>query len=286
MSRRVVSRYSNDLRYWEVWNEQNIDGFWRDKADGENYTRLLRRTCEEIKKINPNLLILYGGTAGVPLDFIEKSFVAGAGQYFDIMNIHPYHWQGTPEWMIPQLQDLKAMMKKYRLQKPIWITEVGWSTALPNKFYLNVLPAAFEKAGIDPAQSTLGVIHAPEENFPLLQEANIRYNFSYFKEIKRFSFRQLRNLNPKQCQVLIPAIGETFPRPLHSGAGAICQAGRNSGAAIQTAVLLRPAAGWYPEKTGECKISSRLSHRLGRLVDEKRSSPSRDLPAAGPGFHR
>lgn len=209
--RRVVSRYSKDLSYWEVWNEQNIDGFWRDKADGENYTRLLRRTCEEIRKINPNLKILYGGTSGVPLGFIEKSFAAGAGQYFDIMNIHPYHWQGTPEWMIPQLRDLKALMKKYRLQKPIWITEVGWSTALPDKFYLNVLPAAFEKAGIDPAQSTLGVIHAPEDNFPLLQEATIRYNFSYFKAIKRFTFRQLRNLNPRQCPVLIPAIGENFP---------------------------------------------------------------------------
>lgn len=78
--RRVVSRYSKDLSYWEVWNEQNIDGFWRDKADGENYTRLLRRTCEEIRKINPNLKILYGGTSGVPLGFIEKSFAAGAGQ--------------------------------------------------------------------------------------------------------------------------------------------------------------------------------------------------------------
>ena len=94
--RRIVSRYAKDLRYWEVWNEQNGSGFWRDRPSGANYVPLLKRAYEEIKKIDPELTVLYGGTAGVPLGYIEDSLKAGAGAYFDVMNIHPYHWQGVP----------------------------------------------------------------------------------------------------------------------------------------------------------------------------------------------
>lgn len=88
--RRIVSRYAKDLRYWEVWNEQNGSGFWRDRPSGANYVPLLKRAYEEIKKIDPELTVLYGGTAGVPLGYIEDSLKAGAGAYFDVMNIHPY----------------------------------------------------------------------------------------------------------------------------------------------------------------------------------------------------
>ncbi len=209
--RRVVSRYSGYLRYWEVWNEQNAEGFWREKPSGKNYTLLLRRSYEQIKKIDPGLVVVYGGTAGVPFDFIEESYAAGAGRYFDVMNIHPYHWQGTPEWMIPQLNDLRALMKKYQLDKPIWITEVGWSTARPSGFYREVLPAAFERAGINPAESTLGMIHDPENGYPLTQEYNIRQSFSNFGKIEPFTFAQLDELDPEKCRVVIPSVGEAFP---------------------------------------------------------------------------
>ena len=53
--------------------------------------------------------------------------------------------QGTPELLIRDLKDLKALMKKYRIDKPIWITEVGWSTARSSAFYRQVLPAVFRR---------------------------------------------------------------------------------------------------------------------------------------------
>ncbi len=101
--RRTVSRYSNDYRYWEVWNEPNLHLFWGDTPSSKNYTALLKRSYEEIKKIDPNLNVLYGGTAGVPFQYIEDSYAAGAGNYFDVMAIHPYPWWGTPEMMIPNV---------------------------------------------------------------------------------------------------------------------------------------------------------------------------------------
>ena len=205
--RRTVSRYAKQLRYWEVWNEQNHERFWRDTPNGKNYVPLLKRAYEEIKAIDPALTVLYGGTAGVPLSYIEDSLAAGAGNCFDVMNIHPYHWQGTPELLIRDLKDLKALMKKYRIDKPIWITEVGWSTARSSAFYRQVLPAVFRRAGIDPAQVTAAVI----EESAGMSNFNPEFNLPGFKAIDRIGFDQLEHLDAGQYPVLVPAVGEEFP---------------------------------------------------------------------------
>lgn len=208
---RTVGRYAEKLRYWEVWNEQNSQKFWRDAPNGANYASLLERTYQEIKRIDPELTVLYGGTSGVPLAFIEESLKAGAGDYFDVMNIHPYHWQGIPEQMIRQFRELKALMNRYAVHKPIWITEVGWSTALPSKFYQEVLPPVFRRAGIDPAQSTMAIVNDPANGFQ--QEINFDFKnlFPEFKAFEEVSFEKLNRLDPAKYPVLVPAFGEAFP---------------------------------------------------------------------------
>ena len=210
--RRTVSRYAKELRCREVWNEQNSLNFWRDTPDGANYTRLLRRASEEIRAIDPELTVLYGGTAGVPLNFIEESFRAGAGKWFDVMNIHPYHWDGVPELMIAQIRNLKALMKKYRLEdKPIWITEVGWSTAQPPAFYREVLPAAFKRAGIDPARTTAAVVSDMKRGFAGALMFSRSRNLAMFRQIETISFDALHGLSVERFPVLIPSGGEDFP---------------------------------------------------------------------------
>ncbi|WP_288515342.1 beta-galactosidase [uncultured Victivallis sp.] len=210
--RRIVSRYAKDLRYWEVWNEQNGSGFWRDRPSGANYVPLLKRAYEEIKKIDPELTVLYGGTAGVPLGYIEDSLKAGAGAYFDVMNIHPYHWQGVPELMIAEFRDLGALMKKYGVgDKPLWITEVGWSTALPPVFYREVLPAAFRRAGIDPAKTTAAAVCDMEKGFSGAARLNRSGNLAMFRQVDEIGLDRLRGLSVERYPVLVPTGGEEFP---------------------------------------------------------------------------
>lgn len=210
--RRTVSRYAKELPYWEVWNEQNIRGFWRDTPSGKNYALLLKRACEEIRKIDSKLIVLYGGTAGVPLGYIEDSFRAGAGKYFDVMNIHPYHWPGTPEMMIPEFRELKKLMKKYNLEdKPIWITEVGWSTARPPVLYREVLPAAFKRAGIDPAKSTVTIVNDTGKGFSGAERFWRSGNLEMFQQVEEITLDQLRGLSVKRSPVLVPSLGEEFP---------------------------------------------------------------------------
>ena len=127
--RRVVERYGSRLGVLEVWNEENIPPFWA-APDPTNYLAVLRRTFETAKKVNPAVRVAFGGTAGVPLDFIEEVYRLGGAKWFDIMNIHPYSHPARPEGaMDAQIERLRALMARYGdAAKPLWITEVGWPT--------------------------------------------------------------------------------------------------------------------------------------------------------------
>jgi hypothetical protein len=127
--RALAERYGARLPVLEVWNEQNIPGFWKEpKAD--DYLPLLKKTYETVKAVDPTLQIALGGTAGVPLEYIERLYALGGGKAFDIVNVHPYSHPGVPEESLEKrLADLRAVMSKYGdAAKPVWFTEIGWPT--------------------------------------------------------------------------------------------------------------------------------------------------------------
>lgn len=131
--RRVVKRYRDKIRYWEVWNEPNLESFWRAKPNGADYAILLKATYQAIKEIDPELVVVYGGLAGVPVDFFEASLDAGAGESFDVVNIHPYRGglttRGAIDRFAADVDAFRQALKKRGLaDRPIWITEMGWAT--------------------------------------------------------------------------------------------------------------------------------------------------------------
>lgn len=208
---KLVSRYPGQM-YWEVWNEQNAKQFWRDNPSGANYATLLKRSYQEIKKINPKATVLYGGSAGVPLPFIEESLKAGAGEYFDAMNIHPYHWRGVPEAMFGDFAGLRQVMEKYGVgHKPVWITEVGWATARPSRFYADFLPVALKRAGINPGECTVAVVNDPELGFFESPNFLADFNLGMFRKVERIPLAALDRLDVKVFPVLMPTTSEEFP---------------------------------------------------------------------------
>lgn len=127
--RAIISHYGRRMPVVEIWNEANLNGFFKG-ADPVLYAKTLQAAYEVVKSVDPEIRVAFTGTAGVPLDYIRKVFEAGAAKSFDIMNVHPYSHPAQPEGsMDVQTEKLRALMTEFGCgDKPIWFTEIGWPT--------------------------------------------------------------------------------------------------------------------------------------------------------------
>ena len=214
---RTVTRYKGRLSHWEIWNEENSDSMWRDKADAENYLKLVKNTYSTIKKIDPQLKVVLGGTAGIPMDYIEKFLKAGGGSYFDVMNIHPYRHPNFPEKvnLYNDMIALKKLMNKYGVEKDIWITEIGWPTQKTEDLLGDIIDCGLKAAGLEPGQLKVAVIDDPEYNYggknlnvkKLIPGAMAKY----------ISLPELARLDPGEFKVLLLPPAESFPMSYFAG---------------------------------------------------------------------
>ncbi len=127
--RESVARYKGDIKYWEVWNEQNISFF---KGTIPNYVDMLKIASIAAHQADSEARIVFGGTAGVDTAFIERCYEHGASGYFDVMAVHPYQWGRVfnDSWNREKIERLRTLMDRQGDQeKPIWLTEIGWSTS-------------------------------------------------------------------------------------------------------------------------------------------------------------
>lgn len=202
--RKTVSRYKNDFRYWEVYNEQNL------KVSGEKYAEFLKKTYLEIKKVDPGLQVVMGGLFMVPIPWLEKCFKAGGATAFDILAIHPYAFFRLPEWNIQRFRSLKQLMKKYKVsQKPIWITELGSPTNFQPELHGKIVKAAMKYLKINPAEIPLVCVHDIQAVVP----NKIR---SLFKKTIFIPLSKLKDLDPQKYPVLMPVVGERFLKGYHN----------------------------------------------------------------------
>lgn len=126
----LTRRYGSRLPEVEIWNEENLAQFWKETPNPADYLATLAAAHDAAKRGNPDVRVLFGGTSGVPLDFIEEIYRLGGARFFDAMNVHPYCHPSAPEGNLDaQIGKLKALMAKYGdADKPIVITEHGWPT--------------------------------------------------------------------------------------------------------------------------------------------------------------
>ncbi len=127
----MVARYRDSVHYWEVWNEPNLNHFWKPKADAPAYAALLRTTHAAIKQADPAALVVGCATSGVDLDFIRAVLDAGGGAWMDVISIHPYSGHESTDVTEErgQIRRLRALLAEYRLNLPIWVSEVGFQTS-------------------------------------------------------------------------------------------------------------------------------------------------------------
>jgi hypothetical protein len=136
-ARALVSHYGSQLQAVEVYNEYN--GTFSNGPCARSascYAQLLRHTYQAIKAVRPDITVVAGATFGIDLDWLKELFGAGGLSYADAISIHPYSimFFDPPEMrnITENIQELQGLIKanNHGEAKPIWITEMGWSTAL------------------------------------------------------------------------------------------------------------------------------------------------------------
>lgn len=158
----VVARYGASVDAWQVWNEPNHPSFWAPDPTGRpdaclEYAPLLKAAAPVIRAGDPTATVLFGGLAFNDYAYVERCYdlVPDIGAYFDVMVTHPYTLGGSaPEAVIDSspadgrldhqsflaYREVRASMLARGSDKPIWFTEMGWSTATDGHPLGNVTP--------------------------------------------------------------------------------------------------------------------------------------------------
>lgn len=134
--RLVMQRYGSQVQAWEIWNEPNLAQFWGNMPpDAAAYVSLLKTAYQAAKAVNPGSVILGGSLSGSDLNYLKAMYQAGAKDYYDALALHPYSDTDPPD----NCEDLRASflcgvslihntMLGQGDARPVWITEIGWSS--------------------------------------------------------------------------------------------------------------------------------------------------------------
>jgi polysaccharide biosynthesis protein PslG len=136
----VASRYAGRVSAWEIWNEENTARFWSTGPSAAQYVALLKAAYPAVKSADPSAAVLFGGTSLNDYKFISEAYAAGAKGNFDVMAVHPYSCRApgtvvrdgngnvTPDSFLGY-RGVHNVMLANGDEKPIWFTEMGWSSS-------------------------------------------------------------------------------------------------------------------------------------------------------------
>jgi hypothetical protein len=144
---RVADRYRGRVLAYVAWNEPNLAVEWEGQPpDPAGYVSLLCAASSAIHTADPGALIVSAGLAPTNHTdtsarddrlYLQAMYAAGAAGCFDILGAHPYGFAYPPDdprdahdgLNFARLADLRQIMvAEGDGDKPVWATEVGWTT--------------------------------------------------------------------------------------------------------------------------------------------------------------
>ncbi len=137
------------IQSWQIWNEPNLSKYFGPSPSPRRYAQLLRISHNAIKSKDPNAQIVLAGMPGFgevrAWDFLRGLYsVAGIKGYFDATALHPYARDLSQ--FRQQIGRFRMVMKNHSDgATPLWLTELGWGSAPPDRFGINQGPQGQEK---------------------------------------------------------------------------------------------------------------------------------------------
>ena len=118
---------------YEIWNEENIARFWgRHAPDAAAYVGLLRAGSAAVRRADPAAKVVFGGLSTNDAGYLRAAYAAGAKGLFDVMALHPYTCDPRLDLVRSAsflgYRTVRALMVAHGDPRPMWFTELGWST--------------------------------------------------------------------------------------------------------------------------------------------------------------
>jgi hypothetical protein len=129
----LVERYKDQVRYWEIGGNEGI-------ASSQRFG-IVYYTYQWIKEVQPDAVVVVTAVGGDDDDQFYAGLAAfddllaqGMGDYFDVANFHYYgrvEGELEPRWE-QRYDEYKAILDKYGVDKPIWVTETSTCSSNPS----------------------------------------------------------------------------------------------------------------------------------------------------------
>ena len=150
----IASESKGSVHRFQIWNEWELEAFNPERLGGADYVKVLKAAYESIKSVYPEAEVV--GMGGSILsnngDFDREALEAGALNYCDAISIHAYDYHRSSVFpnqrFLDDLSNRIALYKSYMADRtmPIYISEIGWSTATKTDDLLKVLISEKSKA--------------------------------------------------------------------------------------------------------------------------------------------
>jgi hypothetical protein len=129
--RMVVQRYKGKIAAYEIWNEPNLKQFWSGSV--EQMVELTRQASEIIHGVDPQALVVSpAATQRAGMQWLAEFLAKGGGNFVDVIGYHFYVSPQPPEAIAPLVESVRRIMAQGGAgSKPLWNTEIGWSSPKP-----------------------------------------------------------------------------------------------------------------------------------------------------------
>ena len=120
------------IRNWQIWNEPNIATTSPSSRCRTPTPRLLRAAYPAMKAADPGATVVMAGLANFSWRDLSKAYRAGVKGSFDVAAVHPFSGRPSNSVKITRL-NREVMDRNGDPRKPIWLTELTWSSAKGKK---------------------------------------------------------------------------------------------------------------------------------------------------------
>lgn len=126
---KVILRYKDKIKYWEIWNEPDSATYWQPQDDMKAYSELLKKSYQSAKKADPTCKVVLGGMTSQGYYAIKNIYKNGGKDHFDIINLHPFVDplnSGEYKKIYTLYNNLERLKAQYNdKEKKIWFSEIG-----------------------------------------------------------------------------------------------------------------------------------------------------------------